>query len=276
MSSNIVITMARQYGSGGKTIGAMLAKELGINCYSREILRMASEESGINERLFGMSDEKMKGAGWFKILSRPYDGELLPPEDKDFVSEENIFNYQAKIIKDLAEKESCVIVGRCADYVLKDNPNVVSVFVHADEKFCLDRAMERNSMTEKEMKKYIEKTDKFRGDFYRYHTGHEWADARNYDLCLNSGKLGFQKCVEEIKANIKIRFDLSMKEKADKRNKSARRKRYGCVSLSCYLKRVACRRHRFVHLKSAAYKAVSFHLSEKRYIPGDIVLQNVN
>ena len=208
MSSNIVITMARQYGSGGKTIGAMLAKELGINCYSREILRMASEESGINERLFGMSDEKMKGAGWFNILSRPYDGELLPPEDKDFVSEENIFNYQAKIIKDLAEKESCVIVGRCADYVLKDNPNVVSVFVHADEKFCLDRAMERNSMTEKEMKKYIEKTDKFRGDFYRYHTGHEWADARNYDLCLNSGKLGFQKCVEEIKAYIKIRFDL--------------------------------------------------------------------
>ena len=208
VSSNIVITMARQYGSGGKTIGAMLAKELGINCYSREILRMASEESGINERLFGMSDEKMKGAGWFKILSRPYDGELLPPEDKDFVSEENIFNYQAKIIKDLAEKESCVIVGRCADYVLKDNPNVVSVFVHADEKFCLDRAMERNSMTEKEMKKYIEKTDKFRGDFYRYHTGHEWADARNYDLCLNSGKLGFQKCVEEIKAYIKIRFDL--------------------------------------------------------------------
>ena len=101
-----------------------------------------------------------------------------------------------------------MFVGRCADYVLKDNPNVVSVFVHADEKFCLDRAMERNSMTEKEMKKYIEKTDKFRGDFYRYHTGHEWADARNYDLCLNSGKLGFQKCVEEIKAYIKIRFDL--------------------------------------------------------------------
>ena len=89
MSSNIVITMARQYGSGGKTIGAMLAKELGINCYSREILRMASEESGINERLFGMSDEKMKGAGWFKILSRPYDGELLSPEEKGFVSEEN-------------------------------------------------------------------------------------------------------------------------------------------------------------------------------------------
>lgn len=156
MSSNIVITMARQYGSGGKTTELCLQKSWN-NCYSREPA-YGTEESGINERLFGMSDEKMKGAGWFKILSRPYDGELLPPEDKDFVSEENIFNYQAKIIKDLAEKESCVIVGRCADYVLKDNPNVVSVFVHADEKFCLDRAMERNSMTEKEMKKYIEKT----------------------------------------------------------------------------------------------------------------------
>ena len=121
---------------------------------------------------------------------------------------EQMYELQTEIIKKLAERGPCVIVGRCADYVLKDNPNVVSVFVHADEKFCLDRAMERNSMTEKEMKKYIEKTDKFRGDFYRYHTGHEWADARNYDLCLNSGKLGFQKCVEEIKAYIKIRFDL--------------------------------------------------------------------
>ena len=98
-------------------------------------------------------------------------------------------------------------VGRCADYVLKENPNVVSVFIHADKKFCLERALERNSMTEKEMQKYIEKTDRFRGDFYRYHTGNEWADARNYDLCLNSGKLGFQKCVEEIKSYIKIRFN---------------------------------------------------------------------
>lgn len=79
---NIVITISRQYGSGGKTIGAMLAKELGINCYSREILRMASEDSGINEKLFGMSDEKVRKAGWFKLLSRPYEGGLIPPEDR--------------------------------------------------------------------------------------------------------------------------------------------------------------------------------------------------
>lgn len=205
---NIVITVARQYGSGGKTIGAMLAKKLGINCYSREILRMASEESGINERLFGMSDEKIRHSGWFKLLNRPYEGELLPPESSDFVSDDNLFNYQAKIIKDLADKESCVIVGRCADYVLKDYPNVLSIFIHADEQFCFERSMERHSMSEKEMRRYIERTDKYRADFYRYHTGREWTDARNYDLCLNSGKLGFEKCVEEIKAYAKIRFDI--------------------------------------------------------------------
>ena len=202
-----VITIARSYGSGGKTLGNLLAKDLGINCYSREILRMASDASGINEALFGQADERLKRSPLFGILKKnPYKGGVIPPENSDFVSDDNLFNYQAKVIKELAAKESCVIVGRCADYVLKDYPNVVSVFVHADRKFCLDRSMERHSMTEKEMQKYIEKTDQYRGDFYRYHTGHEWVDARNYDLCLNSGKLGFEKCVEEIKAYIKVRF----------------------------------------------------------------------
>lgn len=205
--SKIVITISRQYGSGGKTVGAMLAKELGINCYSREILRMASEDSGINEQLFGMSDEKMRHAGWFRLLSRPYEGELLAPEDKGFTSDDNLFNYQAKIIKQLAEKESCVIIGRCADYVLKDHPNVMSVFIHADRQFCLERSMERHSMSEKEMQKFIERTDMYRADYYSYHTGREWSDARNYDLCLNSARLGFEKCVKEIIAYKKIRFD---------------------------------------------------------------------
>lgn len=204
---NIVIAISRQYGSGGKTVGAMLAKKLGVNCYSREILRMASEDSGINERLFGMSDEKLKKAGWLRILNRPYEGQLLPPEDRDFVSNDNLFNYQAKVIKELASKESCVIIGRCADYILKDYPNVISVFIHADRKFCLERSLERHSMNEKEMQKYIDKTDRYRADFYEYHTGHKWADARNYDLSLNSAKLGFEKCVEEIESYMKIRFE---------------------------------------------------------------------
>lgn len=203
---HVVITISRQYGSGGKTIAAMLAKKLGINVYSRDILRMASEDSGINEKLFGMSDEKIRHAGWFHTLSHPYDGGLIPPEDKEFVSDDNLFNYQAKIIRELAEKESCIIVGRCADYILRDMPNVLSVFIHAAKEFCLERSMERNSMTEKEMQKYIDRTNKYRSDFYYYHTGRKWADARNYDLCLNSGKLGFEKCVEEIEAYAKIRL----------------------------------------------------------------------
>ena len=209
MSSNIVITMARQYGSGGKTIGAMLAKELGINCYSREILRMASEESGINERLFGMSDEKMKGAGWFKILSRPYDGELLPPEDKDFVSEENIFNYQAKIIKDLAEKESCVIVGRCADYALEEYDNVLSVFIHADMDFRLKRIKADSDKEFKDDNKvidFINKTDKKRANYYNYYSSKKWGDARSYDFCLDSSVLGIDKTVDMIIEYLKIRY----------------------------------------------------------------------
>ena len=195
MSSNIVITMARQYGSGGKTIGAMLAKELGINCYSREILRMASEESGINERLFGMSDEKMKGAGWFKILSRPYDGELLPPEDKDFVSEENIFNYQAKIIKDLAEKESCVIVGRCADYILKDNPNCINVFICADRADRIKRIAERYDVSEKKALDRIKRMDRERKYYYETHTGQEWGSISSHDILLNASLLGIEGTV---------------------------------------------------------------------------------
>lgn len=208
MNENIVITVARQYGSGGKTVGKMVADKLGIPFYSREILRMASEESGINEKLFGAADERLKWSSLFRISKSVYEGELLPPDSDDFTSTRNLFNYQAKIIKKLAETESCVIVGRCADYVLRNYPNVMSVFVHADREFCLARAMERNSMTVREMERFIGKTDKYRGEYYKYYTGQDWWDARHYDLCLDSGKLGFEKCMEEILSYRKIRFDL--------------------------------------------------------------------
>ena len=203
---NVVITIARQYGSGGKTVGKMLAKELGIPWYSRDILKMASEESGINEQLFMQFDEKLSSSLFRRMTTDVYTGELIPPESSDFVSAKNLFNYQAEVIKRLADTQGCVIIGRAADFVLKDYPNVVSVFVHGSESFNLARAMEQNSMTEEEMKKFIAKTDKYRAQFYKHYTGREWTDARNYDLCLNSSKLGFEKCVEEILAYIKVRF----------------------------------------------------------------------
>ena len=203
---NVVITIARQYGSGGKTVGEMLAKEMGIPFYNDNLLKMASEESGISEQLFRQLDEKLKNSLFNRVSLDIYTGELIPPESSDFVSEKNLFNYQAEIIKRLAKTQSCVIIGRAADFILKDYPNVVSVFVHGSKEFNLARAMEYNSMTEEEMKKFIVKTDKYRADYYKHYTGREWTDARNYDLCLNSSKLGVQKCVEEIQAYIKVRF----------------------------------------------------------------------
>lgn len=205
-NKNIVITIARQYGSGGKTIGEMLSKELNIPYYDKDLMKLASDDSGINEALFNKADETIKNTSLFKAAKKVYQGELIPPESDDFTSNENLFNYQAKIMKELAETESCVIIGRCADFVLKDYDNVLSVFIHAPEDFCKEQAAKKHSMPEKELEKFIAKTDKRRAEYYKYHTGREWTDARNYDLCLDSSKLGFERCVEEIKAYIAVRF----------------------------------------------------------------------
>ncbi len=204
----VVITIARQYGSGGRTVGEMLANDLNVHYYDKELMKLASDDSGINEALFVKADEKVKNTLLFRAAKNAYNGELIPPESEDFVSNDNLFNYQAKIIKQLAEEESCVIIGRCADYILKDYDNVLSVFVHAPKDFCIEQAAKKLSMSTREIEKYIARTDKRRADYYKYHTGREWTDARNYDLCLDSSKLGFERCVEEIKAYMKVRFGM--------------------------------------------------------------------
>lgn len=207
MKDKIVITISRQYGSGGRTIGEMLAKKLGIRYYDKELMKLASEDSGINEALFVNADEQIKNTSLFKIAHSVYNGELISPESDDFVSTQNLFNYQAKIIKKLAEEESCVIVGRCADFILKDYDNVLSVFIHAPHEYCMEQAAKKHSMSSKELEKFILKTDKHKAAYYEYYTGREWTDARNYDLCLDSSKLGYDRCVEEIISYIKVRFD---------------------------------------------------------------------
>lgn len=204
--SRVIVTVARHFGSGGKTIGQMLAKNLGINCYEQEIIKMASEDSGISELLFNQADEKLKHTPLFFGKLGEYRGKLISPGSDEFVSDHNLFNYQAKIIRELAEKESCVIIGRAADYVLKDNPNAVSVFVHASKEYCVRQAIERRAYVGNDVERFVEKTDKYRSDFYRYYTGQEWTDARNYDLCLNSERLGFEGTMEAIKEYIKVRF----------------------------------------------------------------------
>ena len=206
MDKKVVITIARQYGSGGRTIGEMLAKDMGIHYYDKELIKLASEDSGINERLFVNADEKIKMTKLFKMVKKVYNGQLIPPESDDFVSDHNLFNYQAKVIKQLAEEESCVMIGRCADYVLKDYDNVLSVFIHAPKDYCMEQAAKKVSISSRELEKYIAKTDKRRAEYYKFYTGREWTDARNYDLCLDSSKLGFERCVEEIQAYLKVRF----------------------------------------------------------------------
>ena len=158
---------------------------------------MASEESGINVRLFGQADEHVE-KGIFQPVSKPYQGGLIPPESSDFVSEENIFNYQAKVIKDLAEKQSCIIIGRCADYILRDMPNVLRVFIWAPFETCVSTIMDLQSLSEKDAAKKIKKIDRHRSDYYRYYTGRDWQDYSNYDLCLNTQKLGFDKTCDVI------------------------------------------------------------------------------
>lgn len=198
-----IVTIARGFGSGGKTIGKMLAERLGVKFYDKDLIRIASDVSGINEALFGQNDEKTKSG----VFGKPgvYKGGVIAPGKSGYISEENLFNYQAMVIKQIASEGSAVIVGRCADYVLRDEPNVVRVFIYADEENCIRNAAEVRGITDrKEAIKTIAATDKERAAYYKAHTGREWIDARNYDLCLNSGDLGFDKCVDIITDFIKI------------------------------------------------------------------------
>ena len=195
---NFVITIARQYGSGGRTVGEMLAKKLGIKYYDKDIIRMASDDSGINLELFGRVDEYTSVKKPLFEKSNVYKGELIPPQSKNFTSDENLFNYQAKIIRELAEKESCVIIGRCSNIILKDYENVLSVFIHAPWECRKEAVADKLGRTEKEIEKYLEADDKRKLDYCQRFTGTVWTDATNYDLCINSAKLGSEKCVEEI------------------------------------------------------------------------------
>lgn len=203
---NRVITIARSYGSGGRKIGKLLATELGYDYYDREILRIASDESGISEELFTRADENTR-LPLFRIARQVYTGEVIPPDSDDFISNENLFRYQAKIIRELASTRNCVIVGRCANYILRGRDNVMNVFVTAPVVDCVRRVMETDGLDLEEAEKRIRKTDKRRADYFKYFTGREWQDAALYDLCLNTGHMSEQKCLNIVKAYMEARFD---------------------------------------------------------------------
>ena len=192
-----VITIARGFGSGGKTIGKLLAERLDIDYYDNDLIRLASEESGINLELFGKADERVK-MNLFKRYNRSYGSKLIPPDSDEFVSTDNLFNYQAKIIRELADKQNCIIIGRCGDYILKDNPRVIRLYVYADRKTCIKNVTDRYDVSPKEAHERIVSLDRARAAYYKYYTGKNWEDVNNYDLCLNTSKISFDKAVDII------------------------------------------------------------------------------
>ncbi len=193
--SKYVITIARGFGSGGKTIGKLLAKKLDIDCYDNDLIRLASEESGINIELFGKADERVK-TNLFKRYNRSYGERLISPDSDEFVSDDNLFNYQAKIIRSLAEKQNCIIIGRCGDYLLKDHPNTVRLFFYANRETCIKNVTNLYGLTEKDAVERIEAIDKSRAAYCKYYTGKSWSDVNNYDLCINTSNIDFETAVE--------------------------------------------------------------------------------
>lgn len=201
-----VVALTRTCGSGGTTISKMLADDFGIDMYDRKLLRLASEDSGINEELFAKADEVTKSRLLYRVSKKVYNGEIIPPESNDFVSDQNLFNYQAKILKELAERESYVCVGRACDFVLKDYPNVLKVFIYAEENVCIEREMERQGISRKDAEKYVQSNNRFRKEYYKYHTGKVWESPYNYDICINTAQLTYEESVKLIEAALKTRF----------------------------------------------------------------------
>ena len=194
-----VITIARETGSGGLNITRKLSDALGVPYYDRDLLRKASEVSGIHERLFGAADERIGLKEMLSAAEKVYTGEVLPPDSDDFTSTRNLFSFQAKIIKELAETESCIILGRCANYLLADRKDVLRVFIHAPLEAREERVASYSlAWSPREVTKYIRLEDKRRASYYRYYTGEEWRDAAGYDLSLDSSALGEEGCVQRI------------------------------------------------------------------------------
>lgn len=206
---NYVITVARGFGSGGKEIASKLAKELGIKCYENRILTLASQYSGYDEAEFQKVDEKLNGNYLKTILGNLPRTKNPQPRERSFHSDDKLFGYQAEIIRKLAETQSCVIVGKCADYILRDYKNVISVYIEAPRDFCYPRIMAKMEVTEAEAHRLIEKTDKYRADYYKYYThGNYWTNPVNYDLTLNSQKVGIDNCVTVIKDYLNLKFGI--------------------------------------------------------------------
>lgn len=201
------IAITRTCGSGGGSyIGKKLAADYGIDVYDRKLLRLASEDSGINEELFARADENTRKTMLYRASRHVYDGTFIPPESGNFISDQNLFNYQAKVLRELLNHESYVCIGRAADFVLRDCPNVLTVYLDAPYEARVAREMERQGIGRSQAMHYIDRLDRYRESYYRYHTGRQWKRIENYDLCLDTAAMGMDNSVEIIKKIVELRF----------------------------------------------------------------------
>lgn len=199
-----IITIGRQYGSGGHEIGATIAQDLGIKLYDKEMLKRAAKESGLCHSLFEEHDEKPTHSLLYSIIMESYSGSFASSYT-DMPINNKIFLAQFDTIKKIANEESCVIVGRCADYALEENDHVINVFIYADLEKRIQRISRIYNLSVEEAEDIIRKEDKKRASYYNYYTNKSWGDAKGYDLCLNSGKLGIGGTAKAIMDYVKLK-----------------------------------------------------------------------
>ena len=197
--ANKIYTIGREFGSGGREVGEKLAAKLGIKLYDKELLQQAAKDSGFCEEIFENHDEKPTNSFLYSLVMDTYSvsGYSAAPF-LDMQLNHKVFLAQFETIKKIAEKESCVIVGRCADYALSDNPDCINIFIHADLDVRIKNVSKNLNITENKARDIINKTDKQRASYYNYYTSKKWGDSKSYNLSLDAGKLGTDNCVEMI------------------------------------------------------------------------------
>ena len=196
--ANKVYTIGREYGSNGRLVGEALAARLGIKCYDKELLKNAAKESGLCEEIFENHDEKPTKSFLYSLVMDSYSTGSYTSTFLDMPLNNKIFLAQFDAIKQIAENESCVIVGRCADYALAKHPEVINIFVHANMDDRIRNVAKRKNLSENKARDLVNKTDKQRSSYYNYYTSKKWGEAKSYDLCLNTSKLTIEQCVDVI------------------------------------------------------------------------------
>ena len=196
---NEIYTIGREFGSYGRQVGEVLAKRLGINFYDKELLQRAAKDSGFCEEIFENHDEKPTNSFLYSLVMDTYSASSMATAPfLDMPLNHKVFLAQFDAIKSLAEQESCVIVGRCADYALADKPNVVNVFIRADLEDRIKNVSKRLDISNNKAKDLCHKKDKQRSSYYNYYTSKKWGESRSYDLCINLSKISIDDAVDMI------------------------------------------------------------------------------